>query len=265
MSKYTILRVCILLLGLYLTGCASLVKGPTQQIPISTDPVKADVTVNGEYIGTTPIDLTLKRKRDHLITLSKEGYQSKDIAVTKSMGYAVWGNVIAGGLIGWGIDAVSGAQYELSPKYISLKLAPQFNSRTSNIVYRSKAEFIHKLNELDDLKERDFVNESEYNRLRTAIFKEYYPSMDVEVNMKSVNLTPKDLNRESNIDLIELNENHISYIQKKLRDERYYKGRINGILDQATISAIMEYKKVKIGSMSPNALDEDALKLFGLL
>ena len=110
-SSYSKLAVLSCLLSLMLlSGCATIVKGTTQKIPIASDPSNAEVTVDGQSFGETPIDIEMKRKRDHLVTISKHGYKSRSIPIVKSVGGAVWGNVIAGGLIGWGIDATSGAQ-----------------------------------------------------------------------------------------------------------------------------------------------------------
>ena len=58
-----------------LSGCATIVKGTTQKVAISSDPEGADVTVDDKLYGQTPVDVSMKRKRDHLVTVSKEGYK----------------------------------------------------------------------------------------------------------------------------------------------------------------------------------------------
>ena len=173
------LVVCLLCNGL-LTGCATIVKGTTQDIAVASDPAEADVIADGQQMGQTPIDLKLQRKRDHLITISKTGFQSKSIAVTKSIGGAVFGNIIAGGLIGWGVDATSGAQYNLSPESISVKLEPLKEGETGESSVESKSQFISKLNDLDKLMDENKISKEEYSAMRTSLFKEYYPDMDIE-------------------------------------------------------------------------------------
>jgi hypothetical protein len=116
-----------------LTGCATVINGPNQIIPVATDPPYADVIVDGQTLGQSPTDITLTRKRDHLVTLAKEGYRQKTIAVSHAIGYAVWGNAIAGGMIGWGIDATTGSQNNLHPAVISVKLEPLPLSRRADI------------------------------------------------------------------------------------------------------------------------------------
>ena len=91
---------------------------------ISSDPSGAEVQVDGIVRGRTPVDVEMKRKRNHLVTISKEGFETENIPVVQDLGGAVWGNIVLGGLIGWGVDATSGAQYNLNPPTIFLKLVP---------------------------------------------------------------------------------------------------------------------------------------------
>ena len=56
------------------TGCATIIKGTTQAIPVSSDPAGADILVDGMLVGTTPSDVEFKRKRDHLVVIEKENY-----------------------------------------------------------------------------------------------------------------------------------------------------------------------------------------------
>lgn len=163
-----------------LSGCATIVKGTTQKVAISSDPEGADVTVDDKLYGQTPIDVSMKRKRDHLVTISKEGYKPKSIPEVKSVGGAVWGNIIAGGLIGWGIDATSGAQYNLSPESISVELTPINKLDNGNNSNEAVSNFVKELHDLDKLKEEGNITDDEYNSMRTALFKKYYPKMDMK-------------------------------------------------------------------------------------
>jgi 3D (Asp-Asp-Asp) domain-containing protein len=156
------------------SGCATVVKGTSQKVPIASDPTTADVIVDGNLMGQTPTTLKLKRKTDHLITVQKTGFQPKSVAVVKDVGGAVWGNILAGGLIGWGVDAASGAQYNLVPSTVSLKLDPT----TAGTVATGKSEqedFIEKLKSLDQLHEQKQVSDEEYGKARLELFKRYMP------------------------------------------------------------------------------------------
>src|SRR5690606_20081577 len=50
-----------------LTGCATIVHGPEQQVSIASTPANAQVLVNGMPVGTTPVTLDLARSRNHVI------------------------------------------------------------------------------------------------------------------------------------------------------------------------------------------------------
>jgi hypothetical protein len=105
-------------------GCASIIKGTTQPIPIASDPSGADILIDGKVMGQTPKTLALKRKGTYVITIQKPGFEQQSVPIVRKIGGAVWGNAIAGGLIGWGFDAASGAQYNLSPESVAVKLLP---------------------------------------------------------------------------------------------------------------------------------------------
>ena len=136
MNSSLLIRVLILALGIaavsFCTGCATIVKGTTQEIPVSSEPTGARVSVDGSAAGTTPTTVTLSRKANHMVTIEKEGFQSESVAITKSMSAAVAGNIIAGGLVGWGVDAVSGAQYNLNPTTVNVRLQPVATARSGD-------------------------------------------------------------------------------------------------------------------------------------
>ena len=162
------------------TGCATIIKGTTQEIPISSDPSGADILVDGQLVGTTPADVEIKRKRDHLVVIEKTNYQPKSVAVVKNVGGAVWGNIIAGGLIGWGVDAASGAQNNLTPKTIYVRLEPVGEGSQTLDSSRDSSVGIKKLNDLDQLRENKQITDEEYTRGRIALIEQYFPEMTPE-------------------------------------------------------------------------------------
>jgi hypothetical protein len=160
------------------TGCASIVKGTTQAVPISSDPSGADVLVDGNLVGTTPTTVELKRKTDHLITIQKKDYEPKAVPVVKSVGGAVWGNILAGGLIGWGVDAASGAQYDLDPKTIFVRLEQTTeNTQSSSSVGVDTSDGVKKLNDLDILHENKQISDEEFALGRKAVIEQYFPEL----------------------------------------------------------------------------------------
>lgn len=169
------------------TGCATVIKGTSQSVPVSSDPLGADVLVDGTLVGTTPADVELKRKRDHLIVIEKKGYMPRSVAVVKNVGGAVWGNIISGGLIGWGVDAASGAQNNLTPKTIFVRLDPLRGGGRFPNSGLDPAEGVARLNALDQMRENEQVTDEEYTRGRIALIRQYFPELIPESGVAGTN------------------------------------------------------------------------------
>ncbi len=172
------LRLCGLLLAalcLLTSGCATIVKGTHQDIPISSEPSGASVLIDGVREGSTPTNVRLSRKQSHVITLEMAGYETENVTLKPSMGGAVAGNIIAGGLIGWGVDASTGAQYNLHPDSVSARL------RTKEVPLRvpptpapsEVSNLLAELQKLDAMKSEGKISAEEYTSLRAATLKKY--------------------------------------------------------------------------------------------
>ena len=104
------------------SGCATIVSGTTQKVSISTQPSGADAKADGNITLKTPALITLERKMDHTIEVTKEGYKTVTVYVHRTFNEMATGNVLLGGLIGAGIDAGTGAGNKLAPEHIDLVL-----------------------------------------------------------------------------------------------------------------------------------------------
>lgn len=112
---------------LLLSGCSSILEGTSQEVMINTNPPGADCSLQRQglsiaRVSPTPGAATIKKtKDDMLIVCNKKGYQESTYMNRSGVEGATWGNIVAGGLIGWGIDSASGAdnKYE-SPVNITL-------------------------------------------------------------------------------------------------------------------------------------------------
>jgi hypothetical protein len=178
-----IAAITVASLPLFAGGCASIVKGTTQAIPVASSPSGADVRLDGNHIGQTPTSVEVKRKSDHLMTIEKAGYQPESIAITRNIGGAVFGNILAGGLVGWGVDAISGAQYNLTPATINVTLKHTAGGARGGSGSESSAViFISELKKLDALHEDKKVTDEEYAKQRTALMGKYTPPPPAEQN-----------------------------------------------------------------------------------
>ena len=165
------------LLASQFIGCATITRGSHQTVPVVSEPPGAFVLVDGNTVGRTPVDVEMKRKNNHLVSIKMSGYKSQNFPVVRDNGRMIWGNILLGGLIGLGVDASTGAQYNLTPKSVSAVLVPLGEGEDQGAVQGGGADFVRKLDELDKLAEGKKISEEEYKTARKALFKEYHPEM----------------------------------------------------------------------------------------
>src|SRR3989338_3712172 len=97
-------RPLVLGIAFFISGCATIVSGTTQKIPVSSDPTGAVAKVDGTMAAVTPTVFNLERKTDHTIEISKEGYKTALVAIRRAINGAAFGNILAGGIIGVAVD-----------------------------------------------------------------------------------------------------------------------------------------------------------------
>jgi len=110
------------MVGLALSGCASIVNGTTQAIAISTPPVngaQCDLSSSqGQWTVVTPGVATVARsKSDINIQCHKPGYQTAVGVIPSSFETWTAGNLVFGGVVGLGVDAATGAINEYPSSY----------------------------------------------------------------------------------------------------------------------------------------------------
>jgi hypothetical protein len=115
--------VATALAAVALGGCATIIQSPHQQVSIASTPSGATVSIDHVQRGTTPMVTTLKRKDTHVLRLELAGYQPYEATLNRRVSGWVWGNIVFGGLIGLGVDAITGSMYKLSPDQVSAQLA----------------------------------------------------------------------------------------------------------------------------------------------
>ncbi len=117
----------VVLAMLPLASCSSIIEGRSQEIMVNTNPAGASCTLtrHDETLGTigpTPGSLYIeKTKYDIMITCQKKGYETATYLNHSGAAGATFGNIVAGGGIGWAIDSASGADNKYdSPVNITL-------------------------------------------------------------------------------------------------------------------------------------------------
>jgi len=104
------------------TGCAAIMQGNKQTIPVHSSPNTVSVDISSMSYST-PTILELERKNEYILTFSKDGYESTQIQITKHLsGIYLISDVLFTGLIGVIVDAATGAWYKLKPEAITVSL-----------------------------------------------------------------------------------------------------------------------------------------------
>ncbi|QDQ29110.1 PEGA domain-containing protein [Chitinimonas arctica] len=120
MKKFS--SAAALLLVLLSTGCASIVDGTTQKLTVQSEPSGAEVTINGQSRGKTPLVTEIKRQDLAQMSVSLDGYKTQKLELTTKLNTTFWGNAIIGGLPGSTTDAATGAAREYSPNAYFIRL-----------------------------------------------------------------------------------------------------------------------------------------------
>lgn len=98
---------------LLLPSCASLTQGTSDAFLITSKPNNVEIKTSHGYFCNAPCALKLPKKESFTVTASKKGYCSRVYNVISTMGgsggAAMAGNVLVGGLIGAGVDSMTGA------------------------------------------------------------------------------------------------------------------------------------------------------------
>lgn len=152
----------------FLNACVSMIK--TQAIPVSTNPSGAQVCVDGREKQTTPCTLDLACTQDHILTLTKKGYQQQDIILKrkyqqeKVLLNAINSGINAGSFFNdaaWGINSgvqsinsqeMTGQAYILIPSTVSVCLSPVqgFQQTTTETeIAQAKSNPISPLSQMD--------------------------------------------------------------------------------------------------------------------
>jgi hypothetical protein len=159
-SEHLMIRSCqhaVCALLLFVSGCASVATGISQDVTVNSMPpgARCDVLREGTKVqtGITPMTVSVEKSRRNISVSCVDGAGRQGVATSKS-GMEPWffGNVMLGGLIGMSIDVLDGAvnKYD-SPVWVSLgdatpqppvaldRLQPALASRSVSIVTAASA------------------------------------------------------------------------------------------------------------------------------
>jgi hypothetical protein len=119
-------RVAPVFVAVSLAGCATVTRGTTSEVEFISEPPGARVETSRLESCTTPCKLTVSRKDEFQATFKLVGYKDQSIFVRTQVAGAgaagLVGNAIVGGVIGVGVDVVTGATLEHAPNPVRVTL-----------------------------------------------------------------------------------------------------------------------------------------------
>jgi PEGA domain len=97
--KSNILKFLVLLVASVFScqNCATIISGTSKEIPVTSNPVGARITGDGEELGYTPLILKLKKKNDHIIRVDKPGYNPLEIRINRKISGSLAISIIGNG------------------------------------------------------------------------------------------------------------------------------------------------------------------------
>ena len=138
-------------------GCASLHHGGgAQRTTVASDPPGARLFINGRPAGITPVDVALRRRdRDVVLRFEKDGYDTTEMPLDRSLSAWLWGNVawLSAGMsltegnydtwddvhdLAWGsattfgVDLLTGAAFKF-PRQVTATLSMDFAGTTTPV------------------------------------------------------------------------------------------------------------------------------------
>lgn len=123
MSRTLRVMASVLIVGLVLTGCATVLQGTSQSIMVDSDPRGATVFVDGQQRGITPTSFTLQKgRREQVIRVERDGYRVQQRPLTTSYDPVAILNIF------WDLsttDLITGAAWQYQPNSYFFRLDPQ--------------------------------------------------------------------------------------------------------------------------------------------
>jgi len=103
-----------------LTSCAGIINGTSQSITVTSTPEGAEVFIDGNNMGETPLTVKLKKNKYDNIMVKKSGYKTVTRPISKVYDNTALLNIF------WDLsttDMITGAAYEYEPSNYNFTLS----------------------------------------------------------------------------------------------------------------------------------------------
>lgn len=117
-----IVPIFLLFVFISINGCGLTFSGNKDDVYFYSTPYGAEVYINGDYMGETPLPLTLKSDKDYVVEFRKKGYKKEIRLINSSVagGYVILDVIL--GFFPVIIDAATGGWYTLDEEYVDAEL-----------------------------------------------------------------------------------------------------------------------------------------------
>ena len=116
--------VAAIVLVSFTAGCGTIFGGTSQNVRVASSPDNAAVDLEDGATHRTPTTLSLDRGSNYVLEVTKEGYETREVEVEKSMRGGILAlDILFTGLLGVIVDASTGGWYSLSPERVDVSLS----------------------------------------------------------------------------------------------------------------------------------------------
>ncbi|WP_161624263.1 PEGA domain-containing protein [Spongiibacter marinus] len=105
-------RSLIALSLFFIASCATIISGTSQTLVFSSEPIGAQVLLDGRPVGVTPLTISVKKNSFDIVEFRKKGYKSQTLPMETSFDGVTLLSIF------WDLgttDVLSGAAWEYSP------------------------------------------------------------------------------------------------------------------------------------------------------
>lgn len=109
---------------LILASCASIINGTSQELHFASEPTAAQVFVNGQPVGSTPLTTDIKRNSPEVV-LKKEGFKDQPVYLEYKLSQFFWVDFFLFPVFGLLADTITDATNVYEPTLYHTQLKPQ--------------------------------------------------------------------------------------------------------------------------------------------
>ncbi len=122
--KTKLAAVALVLAGIPLAGCATVLNGTSQDVAFDSEPEGAVIALHTGQNCVTPCAFSMKRGDDARVEISKPGFQPVTVYIQSRLAGSAFGNILLGGPIGAVVDGSNGSSNRLYPNPVYVRLVP---------------------------------------------------------------------------------------------------------------------------------------------